>query len=491
MKRFVAGAFGAVLLFFGCSLTLDPDMWWHLKTGEYIASHGIPKVDVFSYTAHGHPWVAHEWLSEFFMWFVYSAGGLEGLMLTFGILWVLIFSIVYFSCPGYRGIAMLLTLLACATCDFFGKIRPLVFNLLFFALFFNILFRVRSGKLSWKWFYMLPFLTMIWANLHSGFLIGIVLMGLFLIGDLSERLAGDKAGPEVLSFQALKHLGIATLLCLVFSLVNPNGWHLLVYPFETLMSPAMRGFIAEWRPPNFHDPVFFPFFGMVILGVLTFMLSRRRSGISEVMLYLGVFSAAFFSLRHIPFFAMIAAPIISGHLSGMIPRDQWERFFLVRLVNQKVSTIRTILWGILLVAIMGVVAFRIELGFRMIPGFIQSNFPVRAVEYLKTAKLAERRGLHQYHWGGYLIWSGIPVFIDGRADVYGDAFLENYKGIIFNAETREDAFSRYNVDYVLMAQGHPLMNSLLQDKNWKLAYEDEVAFIFVRKSLKTPGKRLT
>ncbi|MCB0993858.1 MAG: hypothetical protein KDB21_02120, partial [Acidimicrobiales bacterium] len=108
------------------------------------------------------------------------------------------------------------------------------------------------------------------------------------------------------------------------------------------------------------------------------------------------------------------------------------------------------------------------------------EYPVAAVDYLVETGLADQNGFNAYQWGGYLIWRGVPVFIDGRADVYGDDFLHEYN------ETRQleadwaEPLERYDVDYVLIAPDEQLRTLLGESDGWTVAYEDDVAVVFVR-----------
>jgi hypothetical protein len=111
---------------------------------------------------------------------------------------------------------------------------------------------------------------------------------------------------------------------------------------------------------------------------------------------------------------------------------------------------------------------------------IAARYPVAAVDYLEESGLDEARGYNSYNWGGYLIWRGVPVFVDGRADVYGDPFLLFYRETFEVQSTWQEPLDEYNVDYVLMERGTPLTAVLAASPDWTQAYEDDIAQIFVR-----------
>lgn len=113
---------------------------------------------------------------------------------------------------------------------------------------------------------------------------------------------------------------------------------------------------------------------------------------------------------------------------------------------------------------------------------IVENYPVGAVDYLEQAGLAGVRGYNNYGWGGYLIWRGLPVFVDGRADVYGDDFLFYYRKTYDVKEDWRRPLDDYEVEYVLMQKGSALSTVLAASGSWEEAYVDELAQIFVRTS---------
>jgi hypothetical protein len=114
--------------------TTDPDMWWHLRTGEAIAAGGIPRQDIFSFTAVHHPWVTHEWLAQLGLWRLFQAGGLTGLMLTFAAVTTATFGLIYAVTPGRPYLAGFVTLLAAVASAPLWGVRPQMLTLLFMAL---------------------------------------------------------------------------------------------------------------------------------------------------------------------------------------------------------------------------------------------------------------------------------------------------------------------------------------------------------------------
>ena len=160
----------------------DPDMWWHLKTGEIIwNTHSIPATDLFSFTAYGHAWTAQEWLSELTIFAAWKLGGYTGLMLWFCVLASLLMLAAYLLCTLYSGNCKVAFLGGVAVWLFSTiglAIRPhmIGYLLLICELLVLHLGRVRNAR----WFLLLPPLFALWINFHSSFFLGLVVMGVVL-----------------------------------------------------------------------------------------------------------------------------------------------------------------------------------------------------------------------------------------------------------------------------------------------------------------------
>ncbi|MCA9935483.1 MAG: hypothetical protein KC415_16220, partial [Anaerolineales bacterium] len=464
--------------------TLDPDMWWHLRTGETILQHGIPQQDVFSFTVSDHAWVTHEWLSQVVMWLVYRTSGLPGLILVFALLITLTFWLVYRVCAARPYLAAFITLLAAIASAIVWGARPQIFNLLLTAVFIHIVERVRAGELTPRWLWLLPPLTALWANLHSGYLLGVVLLAIYTVAFSIEQLAVSKKLFSIQHSAFTIHYSlfiIITILSFLAAALNPNGVKLWLYPFETLTSPAMQVFIQEWHSPDFHAKIFYPFGLMVALGVLSLILSRQRPSLSDLLLFGGTAAAGLISARNIPLFAIIAAPIFARH-AAQVEIGDW-RLEIDDQPNRQspISKFNAIFNTVLLaLAVLGVALYAVV----KIDGneeAIAQRYPLTAVDYLQSSGLAEGRGYNSYNWGGYLIWRGLPVFIDGRADVYGDDFMVYYRRTMDLRENWRDPLRDYDVDYIIMERGSDLFTLLDASGEWREVYADDVARIYIPK----------
>ena len=304
-----------VLLFivslFGMSIreTLDPDLWWHLKTGDYILQNGIPNQDIFSFTVPNNVWITHEWLSELLMWLLYSVAGLPGLMVGFAMLITLTYWLLYLSCVGRPYLAGFVVILSAITSAIVWGARPQIFNLLLTALFVWIVARYKETPERKRLLWWLVPLTAVWANLHSGYLLGVVLLACYVGGAVLDRwFESERAEP--LAWADIRYLGVVTFLSFLAAAFNPNGPELWIYPFFTLGSEAMQVYIQEWHSPNFHLAIFWPFVVMLTLGPLSWILNEKRPSLTDSLLFFGTGAAGLLSARHIPLFAIVVTPII-------------------------------------------------------------------------------------------------------------------------------------------------------------------------------------
>jgi hypothetical protein len=460
--------------------TLDPDMWWHLRTGELILQNGIPRQDTFSFTVLDHEWITHEWLSQVFMWLIYQVGGLTGLILVFAAIVAIAFWLIYRRCDGRPFLAAFVVLLAALASAPLWGVRPQMFNILFAALFVFLVEGYKDGRVSRRTLWLLPFATFIWANLHSGYLLGVVLLATYVIGESGQLLfhARPKRG---LDWPDVRWLALMTLLSFLAAVVNPNGPELWIYPFFTLGSNVMQQYIQEWQSPDFHLSFFWPFAALLFLGMIGLIASRRRPGLTDVLLFAGTGAAGLLSIRNIPIFTVIATPVITRYLYIALDGTPLYSFLSVRSADKSTRVLSVLNW-FLLVGLTFIAVTWIVIKVQGNAEAIAESFPVAAVDYLESSGLAEQRGYNSYNWGGYLIWRDIPVFVDGRADVYGDEFLLYYRRTFDLTSQWRQPLDEYEVDYVIIERFSPLSNLLVASDQWLESYTDDVATVFTRTS---------
>lgn len=450
----------------------DPDFWWHLSTGRYIVdTHTIPRVDVFSFTNAGRPWITHEWLAEIFIFAIYTLGSFPLLMLVFAALITLSFVFVYARSPGKPYIAAFAMMLAAlATAPTWG-VRPQMLSLLLTSVFLWIL--DRKDRSVW----LLPLLMLLWVNLHSGYALGIVIVGVYAFDEIIQFIVSGSRF-QVIALRSSRL--VILVLCIVAVLFNPNGATMYIYPFETLTSPTMQAYIQEWFSPDFHLIEFQPFAWLLLTTLAALALSGKRTSLVQTILLLGFSYAALRSARHIPLFAIIAAPIVAEHVWHFIESQNWVN---ILNTNRQMTRVATIVNWILLTIIVLAGIARVAIVLSNQAATERAKFPAAAVDFIQAQKI-EGGIYNTYAWGGYLIWRLYPqarVFIDGRADVYGDAFIENvYLKAYRGGVGWHEPLGQYNVRVMLIEPDAPLAMQLVRDSAWRPAYADQQAVVYVR-----------
>jgi len=177
----------------------DPDFWWHLRTGQFIIeTRTTPHADIFSFTNVGRPWVTHEWLSEVLMFALYALGSFPALILAFAAIIALTFAFVYARCAGGPYVAAFALLLAAITTAPTWGARPQMISLLLTGVFLYVLDRSRGegGHKTRPYVWLLPPLMVLWVNLHSGYALGLVIIAVYLFGEIVNVIAsGAKQSP--------------------------------------------------------------------------------------------------------------------------------------------------------------------------------------------------------------------------------------------------------------------------------------------------------
>jgi hypothetical protein len=452
----------------------DSDFWWHLRTGQLILeTRAVPHVDPFSYTRAGHPWIAHEWLSELMFFLVFRVAGKGALITIFALIITAAFLLAYrrSKCNAY--VAGVVTLCgALASVPSWG-VRPQMFSLLLTSLFLILLDSSAQQPRRLLW---LPPLMLLWVNLHGGFPIGIVLIAVYLLGCAWESV-GHR--PPHLGTR-IRQLTAALLACLAVIAINPNGLRLYLYPFQTLRLRALQH-ISEWRSPDAHHVAFVLFFALLVATFLAVTFSKCKIRVHELLLLIGAGVAGLHTIRHIPIFALIAIPILSRHADNLLANRSWSRAFFVAHDNS--SFVLRALNAVTLLFILSFAGLCVYHTLRQVEDNEVKNFPSGAVSFLATRHVPTPLFNH-YDWGGYLIWRLYPeyrVWVDGRTDLYGDAFLEEFLRIYWAQKGWQRQLDNQGIRTVIVPSNSPLAHALSATPEWQTIYQDWQAVICVRR----------
>lgn len=497
----------------------DPDLWWHMATGRYIVETGsVPTSDPFSYTATGKPWVAHEWLAEAIIYLIYRSGGYLPLVLLFGAMTTLAFGFTLRTLRllGLRPVAATCVTLWVALMSLFSwDVRPQIFSYLLFAVYLYLLLRSRQHAEPRLW--LLPMLMALWVNLHGGYVMGLLLIAAFLAGEGINRWkppaaraggsgldqaaygeAGSSPTPHALgttpasrcldphsSVLAAQAPSLRTYLAVfaatvAATVVNPQGPTILLYPFTYAgTANASMRFITEWQSPDFHYYYFFIFASSLMALMVAPARSRADWALAIPLLLLTAMSLQ--SVRVIPFYGIGAAPFLGLRLAphgGRSPATTPPTTPTPRRVR---ATRWNWLVLLLCLATMGSTLFlsdRTQWG----PEPRTSSYPAEGVRYIRESGL---RGnlFNTFHWGGFLIWSFYPerrVFVDGRPDMYGDQFMEEYQLLQDVRPGWRELLDKHRVEVALVEKDGRTATLLLASGEWRELFRGEIESVLVR-----------
>ena len=457
----------------------DPDFWWHIRIGQWMVENGrLPSTDIFTYTAQTHVWTDHEYLTEALMWLIYSKVGAIGISIFFGLITYAGFYLMYRQVrrQPFVIVALGLALGAVAGAPIWGpRAQMITFALTCLELYW--LQGYLSGRSRSLQFF--PLVMVLWANLHGGWVIGFVWLGV----SLAAELIGWVWEPSNPAHRAhVRFLAIITAASAVAVLATPHGFSLILYPFQTVASDAQQRLIVEWFSPDFHQFYLRPFELMVLLLVAGFAL--RRPSLYEVLLSLAGLALALQSVRNLALFVAAATPVLVNGYSEYWNEVSKARGWKLTLPSQPIFAVVT---AVVLLAI--VLTTLVHIAGETSPSHQQTltatTYPVGAADWLAAHPDVGTRMYNQYGWGGYLAYRLYPqpnrrVFIFGEAALMGDDLLNRYEDVQTLRPDWKQILDQCQVDYIVYNRGEALANVLAGDPAWRLVYSDSVAVIYVR-----------
>ena len=458
---YLAAFVGTLLL--AHPILTDQDPFWHIVVGNWIIDHrAIPYQDVFSHSMPGAPWVAHEWLSEVAIALVYDHLGWAGLVVMTGLVFAAALSLLCgfllrFLEPIY---AIALVVGAWGLCLAHLHPRPHVFGLPLLVVWFALLDRRRLEARAPS--LLLASIIVLWANLHGGFMVGLALAAL---------LAGEAAFDAPDGRRAMTLLvgwGGFLLVAVAAALVTPNGAAGLAFPLGFMQSHVALSMIGEWRSPNFQTPQPLEIWLLLgLLGILSFglRLPTTRIGILFVLLHMALAYQRFAEVLGL-IAPLVLAPAIALQLrpAGDAPLQTFGGTLAKSAGPAGVAL------AALVVAVIGTAFVH-----RGIDNTNHRFAPTAAIAFVQQQHIGGPV-LNDYEFGGYLIFSGIAPFIDGRADMYGDVFLARYADVA----ALPDLLDQYRIAWTLLERQDPRVALLDHLPGWHRIYGDDIAVIHRR-----------
>lgn len=484
----------------------EPDLWWQIRTGEWILEHHeIPKHDIFSYTFEGKEWINVKWGSEVLFALITKFSGPESVFVIQAIVsCLLVFFLIKISI-GVRSpksevrsktIPLSIAFLASLVAIEYRIIgRPEMFSHLFVVVF--LFFQLRHRKeLSNKIFWLIP-LQILWTNLHEAYGTGIVITGIFFVGAWLEYfLAKRKIAFGVNEIP--KAISILLPLQLLSVVVNPNGIKLITQPLAILGQVYENKFTMElydFRSPSYWLWNVYWEIGAIVIGALgvflyfktlkaksnRFKLFVEHFGLGYLLALVAFFYLAATAYRNIVFLVLVFFPLLVFGIDSLL-----NKIPSLQRLQQQI----TIVVCILLFSCYSLVVSnkyyewtnsRDRFGLEVLSTLNASG----AADFILQNKI-HGKCFSDYLTSSYLMWKLQPdfkTFIDLR-DL--DVFPSDFFGTFFSATAIPDSFERldalYHFDYVILYRpNNPIHNYLYNESNYKLAFADPVAMVYVKK----------
>lgn len=492
----------------------DPDLPWHLRIGQdIVSSHQAPTVDKYNYSLKGGTWIDHEWLFNAGLFYLYELISWPGLQIVFFFFIVLTALLAmrrntkllekssknYF----YSGVFWLMLALFIARPHLGLRAQELEF--LFLAALFYSFSAFSKNRL---FFYLLPLMFLLWANLHGSFILGLALLAtftayIFLRTFFPSLFRWDFLKLDVFRRRNFFNSLIVLILSIVATFINPYG--LKLYSFlASYGNTFYMSHIQEWQP-QFSLPAYYPefiymaFALLALIAIFIFKKNKFKFSLWEYFLFALFFILAFKSKRHFPIFALVSLPFITKAFPIFSLKTKFSKFKYYPLI---------LLASLLIIFSLYKIS-SLNWQRQMISGFCDVEYPCSALSYFKAHRNTGDHLFNKYAWGGYLIWSdpGNQIFIDGRMpqrSFKGHSFLEEYDSFFSKEGEQAKLLSQYKINWVLLGnhnnsiklapwekfiyqvndkdlQAKDELNSYLQSsKQWHLVFKDNISSLYYR-----------
>ena len=477
------------------SLLADGDTGWHIRAGQWMLANGrVPDHDIFSFTKAGQPWFAWEWLWDVMVGWLQLHWGLAAVTrvntVLLGMVFVLVYKLAWWK-SGNALVSSAATMAAIAASSLHWLARPHLTTWLFVILFYWLLEHDRASRTRALW--CLPLMMALWTNLHGGFVAGLILVGAYAAGEVISGAIEIDPEARARAWASARRYGWIAAACAAASLVNPYGWNLHIHIAKYLVDSSIQTGIQEFMPYSFQHPMAKYVEMMMLLAgaAAVWNAYHRRFGYAILLVLWG--PAGLFSARHLPIFAIVAAPILAVFLTELAaPMSaatvaEWLRRMArgVAGFNAEIGAVERVgrvpVWlGISVLALAGL--FWLHAGPKFDASFNPKKFPVKAAGMLGGPEYAS--GVFTTdQWGDYLIYRHYPnvkVFIDGRSDFYGEKFGDRYLEVLDSKWNWEKPLDEYGVRTVLLPAEASVASVLKGSSHWRVGYDDHVAIVFAR-----------
>jgi len=465
----------------GAFVLQDPDTLWHIHTGQWILDHArVPTVDVYSYTAAGKPWISTEWLAEIVYAVAFNLGG-----------WRAVSIVAITACSAIVGIVCFYLLqhlrftvavgwavaAAAATSPHFIA-RPHLLSYVILAIWIiNLLNAYDRERPDIPRLVILAPLMILWANMHGSFTFGLALLYIFTAFCLYHYFLQR-------DYTKCRRLAIVAATVTLCSFLTPYGMLPALMTTKLVSMKFVTAYIIEWQTPNFQESLYRPIYLVGILSAIAGFGIRLRG--ARLAVYALI---TFTGLRYIRGLLMFffVVPIVLARPAGA---SAW--FLAPQLLDaktgkddeapdpilgflQKRSTAIVSAFCLLAAVMTASTWWRDDI----VPP--KRIMPEAALDFVRSKNITGNV-FNDYGFGGYLIWSGVPTFIDGRAELFGNDFVRQYAETdqVFDLKKALAVLDDYKVNWVITPPNIPLAKAITTGP-WDEVYSDKDAVVFIRR----------
>ena len=473
-SRFVPVAvFVMVLIIFlanaGNPLFRDPDLLWHIAVGRRILeTRSFPWVDEFSHTFQGHAWIAKEWLSQILFAFIYDAVGWKGLAVLIGCAIALTFTLLFMVLEQQMRVvpALIGSLFAYSLATPHFLVRPHMLAFPLVVLWIAGLVRAAETRTAPS--PILLALMILWANLHGGFTLGLAFIVPFAI---EAVLAAGPADRVATAKRWAAFLGAAVLA----ALVTPYGYLALWATYQVFGGNEALKWINEWQPLNFANDWYAG--SLILVALFAGLLCGVKLPFIRCVLVVGMIYQGLVHVRFVALAAIMIPILIAGPLSrqfGYISKAEPDPILAVLMNIVGRPSLRLLA---VFLAVVGISASALVPERNLPPEMA----PAAAVDYL-GARAKEGKIYNDYLFGGYLIFRGIPTFIDGRSDqLFGGGFLgQLYRTLDGPTHGFRELLDKHDIRFALVRPKTRDAYALDEGEGWRRLYADDTAILYER-----------
>ncbi len=476
---------GVLFLSLSIQKLWSPDIWWELRTGKWILEHAaLPTRDTLSFTVPDHEWIEMPWLFFVAADLLWRVGGPALLILGqtallactyFAIVWPV--RRVAATTPG-----LIIVGLGIFSASARFHVRPEVVTFVSLSVFLAVLPEYARGRFP-RLVWVLPALQVVWTNAHPASMLGPIVAWLFTAAEFLRRLLSR----EGRYWEGSGRMALVALVVTAACWLNPYGQRGAMFPLQVLgelQKTTITGrFIEEFQSPFEIQRWSFEMYTAAVLVVITALTFISRWGIGQLPLLL-VWGAFVYlgatSVRNVALLALVSTWASLRNLAA-IPTGRHER-------SAPRPLPRWIFASLALLTSWLIVTDRYAVGeglpWRFGLGVIERRTPAEAVEFILKAG-ARPQVFHSMTDGSYLTWAGagrFPVFVDGRLEVYGEAFLKKYVDLLLNGRQWEGFADADGINTAILETEHVggFVGAVNSSRHWVLVHIDAEDLVYVR-----------